>query len=159
MNHTSFPHLGTDQQIPAPYEPGWLKINNSLIAYDKDNASFAVSEGNIISTTADLATWAYALYGTTKIVNEDLHKQMIDVLPSYDVNVNYGLGTTAYPEDLGYGHDGVRPAYMTIMRYHPGSKSSYVLFGNFLNFNAAVSQGNDMHQVVREAIAAVEAAR
>lgn len=159
MNHTSFPYLGTDQQIPAPYEPGWLKINNSLIAYDKDNASFAVSEGNIISTTADLATWAYTLYGTNKIVNEDLHNQMIDVSPSYDVNVNYGLGTTAYPAELGYGHDGVRPAYMTIMRYNPETNSSYVLFANFLNFDAAVAQGNDLHGIVGEAIQAVKALR
>ncbi|MEO5893679.1 MAG: serine hydrolase domain-containing protein [Ferruginibacter sp.] len=159
MTHTSFPYLGTDQQIPAPYEPGWLKINNSLVAYDKDNASFAVSEGNIISTPADLANWAYTLYGTNKIVNEDLHNQMIDVSPSYDVNVNYGLGTTAYPAELGYGHDGVRPAYMTIMRYNPETKSSYVLFANFLNFDAAVAQGNDLHEIVKEAIKAVEASR
>lgn len=159
MTHTSFPYIGTDQQIPAPYLTSWLKINNSLIAYDKDNVSFAVSEGNIITTTGDLAIWAYTLYGTDKIVNEDLHKQMIDVLPSYDVNVNYGLGTTAYPEDIGYGHDGVRPAYMTIMRYHPGSKSSYVLFSNFLNFEAAVAQSDDLHQIVREAIKEVEASK
>ena len=159
MNHTSFPHIGTDQEMPAPFLLSWLKINNSLVAYEKDNVSFAVSEGNIITTTADLATWAYTLYGTDKIVNEDLHKQMIDVLPSYDVNVNYGLGTTAFPQDIGYGHDGVRPAYMTIMRYHPESKSSYVLFSNFLNFEAAVDQSNDLHQIVREAIKEVNASK
>ena len=159
LKHTTFPYLGTDQQMPDPYEPSWLKIDNNLVEYDKDNMSFAVSEGNVLTTPADLANWAYALYGTNKIVNEDVHNQMIDVLPSYDVNVNYGLGTSAYPADIGYGHDGVRPAYITIMRYEPKSKSSYVLFSNFLNFDEVKKQADDMHEIVSEAVKAVEASR
>lgn len=56
MNHTRFPYLGTDQNMPNPHVSGWLKVNNELIELDKDNVSFAVSEGNIITTPADLAT-------------------------------------------------------------------------------------------------------
>lgn len=159
MKHTTFPYLGTDQQMPAPYLSGWLKMNNDFYEDDKDNLSFAVSEGNILTTPADLANWAYALYGTNKIVNEDLHNQMIDVLPSGDVNVNYGLGTSTFPEDIGMGHDGVRPAYITVMRYEPKTKSSYVLFCNFLNFDEVKNQVNDMHEMVSEAVKAVEASR
>ena len=159
LKHTTFPYLGTDQQMPAPYEPSWLKMNNNLVEYDKANLSSAVSEGDMITTPADLATWAYKLYGTNEIVNTDLHNQMIDVLPSYDINVNYGLGTTAFPEDLGYGHDGARPAYLTIMRYHPATNTSYVLSSNFLNFDDIQTQADDMHEIVREALKAVEASR
>lgn len=156
LKHTTFPYLGTDQQMPAPYVPGWLKIGNEIIEFDKDNMSFAVSEGNILTTPADLANWAYALYGTNKIVNEDLHNQMIDVLPSYDVNVNYGLGTSTNPADIGMGHDGIIPAYITIMRYEPNSKSSYVLFSNFLNIDEVKSQVEVMHNIVSEAVKMVK---
>lgn len=152
LAHTTFPYLGSDNQMPSPYLPGWLRMKNEVIAYDEDNMSFAVSEGNVITTPADLANWAYALYGTNKIVSKDLHKQMIDVLPSYDVNVNYGLGTSTYPKDLGMGHDGIRPSYITIMRYEPISKSSYVLFSNFLNFDEVKKQANEMHDILIEAV-------
>lgn len=152
MTHTTFPYLGTDQQMPTPYLPSWLMLDNEMIEYDKDNMSSAVSEGNDLTTPADLANWVYALYGTNKIVNQDLHNQMIDVLPSGDANVNYGLGTSTYPLDTGYGHDGVRPAYITIMRYEPNTKSSYVLFSNFLNFDIIANQVNDMHDIVSKAV-------
>lgn len=152
MNNTTFPYLGTDQKMPAPYLPSWLMLDNEMIKYDDDNMSSAVSEGNILTTPKDLANWVYALYGTDKIVNQDLHNQMIDVLPSGDVNVNYGLGTSTYPLDTGYGHDGVRPAYITVMRYEPNTKSSYVLFSNFLNFDQVGNQANDMHNMVSEAV-------
>ena len=152
MTHTTFPDVGTDQKMPSPYLPSWLKLDNEIIKYDNDNMSSAVSEGNILTTPADLANWVYTLYGTNKIVNQDLHNQMIAVLPSGDVNVNYGLGTSTYPLDTGYGHDGVRPAYITVMRYEPNTKSSYVLFSNFLNFDQIGNQANDMHDMVSEAV-------
>ena len=159
MNHTRFPYLGTDQEMPHPYVSGWLKVNNDFIEIDKSNVSFAVSEGNIITTPADLATWANALYGTNTILNADLHAQMIKGIPTNEEHVIYGLGTELNPPDLGYGHNGARPAYMTIMRYNPETKASYVLVANFLdatspeNLNA---QGEGLADIVREAIQAVK---
>ncbi|MEO6000160.1 MAG: serine hydrolase domain-containing protein, partial [Chitinophagaceae bacterium] len=133
LNQTRFPYLGTDRNMPQPYLSGWLKVKNDLLEIDKDNVSFAVSEGNIITTPADLATWAEALYGSNTILNAALHAQMITGIPTNEEHVNYGLGTELNPPDIGYGHNGARPAYMTIMKYHPESNSSYILFCNFLD--------------------------
>jgi D-alanyl-D-alanine carboxypeptidase len=159
LNHTRFPYLGTDQALPNPYQSGWLKVNNELIELDKDNVSFAVSEGNIITTPADLATWCKALYGSNTILNGDLHAQMIAAIPTNEEHVSYGLLTERNPPDIGYGHNGARPAYMTVMRYHPETKTSYVLFCNFLDADDLQGQGDDMSQMVREAIQAVETSR
>lgn len=159
MNNTRFPYLGIDQDMPSPYVSGWLKVNNDFSEIDRNNVSFAVSEGNIITTPADLATWANALYATNTILNADLHAQMIAGIPTNEVHVNYGLGTELNPPDIGYGHNGARPAYMTIMRYHPGSKTSYVLFCNFLDADDLEAQGEELNTMVRKAIKAVETSK
>lgn len=156
LTQTRFPYQGSDQSLPSPYFPGWLKYNNEITEFDKDNLSPAVSEGNIITTPHDLALWAYYLYGTETILNKEIKQQIYEVLPSYDVNGNYGLGTVHYPEDLGYGHDGVRPAFMTVMRYEPNSKFAIVLYSNFLNFDNAGNQNDEMHDMVREALMLIQ---
>jgi hypothetical protein len=84
---------------------------------------------------------------------------MIKGIPTDEEHVIYGLGTELNPPDLGYGHNGAHPAYMTIMRYHPGTRTSYVLFSNFLDatsIDALNAQGAAMANIVREAIQAVQ---
>jgi D-alanyl-D-alanine carboxypeptidase len=159
MKNTHFPYLGTDQDMPTPYVTGWLKFNNDFTEIDRNNVSFAVSEGNIITTPGDLAIWANALYATNTILNADLHTQMITGIPTNEEHVNYGLGTELNPPDIGYGHNGARPAYMTIMRYHPGSNTSYVLFCNFLDADDLNGQGEELSNMVRKAIKAVKASQ
>jgi D-alanyl-D-alanine carboxypeptidase len=159
LNHTFFPYLGTDQQLPKPYVTGWLKINRELTEVTEDNVSSIVGDGNVVTTPLELATWANALYGSNKILNADLHAQMITGILTNEEHVNYGLGTELHPPDLGYGHNGAHPAYMTIMRYHPGTNASYVLFCNFLNVDDFSSQGKDLENIVRQAVQAVETSR
>ncbi|MEO5889362.1 MAG: serine hydrolase domain-containing protein [Ferruginibacter sp.] len=159
LNHTRFPYLGTDQQLPQPSLSGWLNVNDELIEIDDDNLSSAVSEGNIITTPADLATWSNALYGSNTILNAGLHAQMIDGIPTNEEHVSYALGTERNPPDLGYGHNGARPPYMITMRYHPGTKTSYVVFCNFLDTGDFQAQADAQTNIVREAIKAVESLR
>ncbi len=162
MYHTRFPYLGTDQAMPTPYVTGWLKQGNDLTEMDKQNVSYNISEGNIITTPADLATWANALYATNTILNADLHAQMIAGIPTNEEHVIYGLGTELNPPDIGYGHNGAHPAYMTIMRYHPETNASYVLFCNFLDASSLKDvndQGEGLSNMVREAIQALETSR
>lgn len=162
MNHTSFPFLGTDENMPSPYVTGWIKFQGNMIEWDEDNVSFTIADGNIITTPADLAKWANALYATNTILNADLHAQMIKGIPTNEEHVIYGLGTELNPPDLGYGHNGARPAYMTIMRYNPDTKASYVLFGNFLDASSAEdlnAQGEGLANIVREAVQAVKASK
>ena len=162
MNDTRFPYLGTDQLMPTPYVTGWIKVPQGIVEWDEDNVSFTVADGNIITTPADLATWANALYATNTILNADLHAQMIKGILTNEEHVNYGLGTELNPPDLGYGHNGARPAYMTIMRYHPGTNTSYVLFCNFLNATSKEdlnAQGKGLDNILREVIQAIKASR
>ena len=159
MYNTHFPYLGTDQSMPAPYVTGWVKVPDGIREWDKDNVSFAVADGNIITTPADLATWANALYATNTILNADLHAQMIKGIRTDEEHVIYGLGTELNPPDLGYGHNGARPAHMTIMRYNPETEASYVLVSNFLDASskdALNAQGEGLANIVREAIQAVQ---
>jgi D-alanyl-D-alanine carboxypeptidase len=159
MYHTYLPYLGTDQEMPQPHITGWLKYKGDIIQVDKDNISSAVADGNARTTPADLATWANALYGTNTILNAKIHAQMIAGIPTHEVHVNYGLGTEKNPADIGYGHNGARPPYITTMRYHPKSNATYVLFSNFFDYDNFLDQGEDMADIVREAIQAVEATK
>ncbi|HLL41480.1 MAG TPA: serine hydrolase domain-containing protein [Segetibacter sp.] len=159
LKHTSFPYLGTDQYIPDPNVSSWLKQNGKLTEYDKENISFIVGDGNIITTPADLVTWANALYGSNTILNAQLRAQMIAGIPTHEDHVNYGLGTELKYPDLGYGHGGAHPAYMTQMRYHPKTNTSYVVFCNFLNVDDFNAQGEDVFNIIRKAIQAVETSR
>ena len=103
-----------------------------------------------------MAIWADALYGGTTILNAELHAQMIAFIPTNEEHIYYGLGTEGNPPDIGYGHNGARPAYMTIMRYHPETKTSYVLTSNFLDADDLNGQVEELEKVVREAIQAVQ---
>jgi D-alanyl-D-alanine carboxypeptidase len=159
MNGTHFPYLGTDQDLPAPHVSSWLKYNNAFIEIDKDNVSSAVAEGNVITTPGDLATWCQTLYGTNMILNSTLQEQMIDGIPTNESHVSYGLGCETYPPDIGYGHNGARPGYLTMMRYHPGTHTSYIVFVNYFDFDDFQSEANDLEEVIREAIYAVETSK
>jgi D-alanyl-D-alanine carboxypeptidase len=164
LNHTSFSYLGTDQSMPDPYVKGWLQYKDSLnkdifIEIDKDNVSAIVGDGNIITTPADLVTWANDLYGSNTILNAKLHAEMIKGISTDEEHVIYGLGTELNPPDIGFGHNGAHPAYMTIMRYNPETNASYVLTCNFLDARSAEglgNQGKELESMVSEAIQAVE---
>lgn len=60
MYNTHFPYLGTDQGIPAPYVTAWLSYQGNLLERSEDNVSAIVADGNVVTTPADLATWANA---------------------------------------------------------------------------------------------------
>ncbi len=160
LNHTSFPYLGTDQSIPDPHVTSWLKDSGQLTAYDKKNISFIVGDGNMITTPDDLVRWTNDLYGTNTILNADLHAQMITGIPTHETeHVMYGLGTEMNPPDIGYGHNGAHPAYMTIIRYHPETNASYVLTCNLMDLDNFGAQGEDLFNIIREAIQAVKQSR
>jgi D-alanyl-D-alanine carboxypeptidase len=142
--------------MPTPYVKAWLKFKGAFYEFDTDNLSSAVSEGNIITTPADLATWANALYATNTLLSSELQAQMIAGIPTNEEHVNYGLGTELNPPDIGYGHNGARPAYMTVMKYHPGTKTCYILFCNFLDADDIQTQGTALDNGVRQAIQAVK---
>jgi len=45
------------------------------------------------------------------------------------------------------------------MRYHPGTHTSYIVFVNYFDFDDFQSEANDLEEVIREAIYAVETSK
>ncbi|RCH53788.1 hypothetical protein DJ568_16255 [Mucilaginibacter hurinus] len=152
MQHTYFPHMGTDRELPQPSVTSWLKIESELIPLTLDNVTSAASEGNIVTTPKDLSTWAYNLYAAKKVLGEQTLQDMVTGLPTFEEHVSYGLGCELNPADIGYGHNGARPAYLTLMRYHPDTRRTYVVFTTFFNFDGFEQQARDMEEVIRRAI-------
>ncbi len=152
LSETTFDMSGKGY-VPEPAIPCYLRINDSeVISGDFDNLSLAQADGNITTTVHDLAKWAYYLWGTNEILNADLLAQMTDGLETGEFNHIYGLGCGMHPPDIGHGHDGVRKAFMTIMRYHPPTNKSYVVMTNSLNIEDMFGQAEILSNIMRKGI-------
>ena len=142
MKNTYFPHNGSDMQLPKPSVTSWLKIDGKIHPITSDNASSAMSAGNIITTPKDLSTWAYHLFAAKKVLKEQSLKEMASGISGKEEELSYGLAA--------------RSAYVTIMRYHPGTNKTYMLFSTFFNYDDFQKQAHDMDQVIKKAIEEVE---
>lgn len=83
--------------------------------------------GGLVTTAADLARWAKALY-EGEALSGDYLGDLLDAVPKdstqqarYGPDVRYGLGVTIRPTDLGtaYGHQGWAPGYLSVFEYYP----------------------------------------
>lgn len=84
------------------------------------DAGFEGAGGGFASTAADLARWAYELYGGDVLAG--LREQAVDGQPApFGPGARYGLGVMIERTGLGpaYGHSGFFPGWMTAMRYFP----------------------------------------
>jgi len=81
-----------------------------------------------------------------------MQNMMTEPLETGEHHVLYGLGTQMYPEEIGVGHNGARAAFMTIMRYHPATQTSYVVSSNTLNVDDFEQEGEMLNQILRDAI-------
>lgn len=151
LQNTTSPHLGTDNQLPNPYTLSYVKSEGNIYEIDTDNLSSAISEGQIVSTPKDLAKWAKKLYGTNEILNAETLSLMTSTIPADSLHGFYGLGTQAFPEDLGVGHDGARVAYLSSMRYIQDINTSFVIFTNHLNVDDFMTEGLALYEVIRKA--------
>ena len=111
--------------------------------YSLDNVSSAVSEGNIVTTPKDLSTWAYHLCASQKVLNEQYLQEMIAIIPTEEQYVIYGSG-------------GASPVYISTMRYHPGTKKTYMVFSKHLGDDDFKQQADDMEAIINAAIKEVE---
>lgn len=153
MKKAYFQDQGDDLYLPQPTVDCFIKINNKLIKMLDDNLSTAYADGNIIATVEDLAKWAYTLWGTNNILADSMLTQMTTPRQTGDFNHVYGLGCGMHPQEIGHGHDGARPSYMVLIRYHPETKKSYVVMTNCLNIDDFGGHGEIMIDAIRQAIA------
>lgn len=149
LEDTSFPSLGNDLQLPAPYAKGYTYIGGELFETTQDNMSPHMAEGNVITTADDLCKWAKLLYSGQAGINNDLVAQMTDVKPTGEEHKVYGLGTE-YAEGLGIGHNGAHAGYMTVMRYDKENDIAIVISAAVLNADDLYGQIEVMYEVGRE---------
>ena len=128
----------TNEKIQGDYAHGYQHSEmDGLHDATVLNQSFALGAGNIVSTVADLAHWAEALFGG-QVLDEKSTVEMMDVVATGDpVNAYYGLGCGLIPS-LGYGHPGATAGYLTEMRYEPESGVSIV---TSLNVSGEAAKG------------------
>lgn len=111
--------------------------------YSRDNFPSAISEGNIVTTPKDLSTWAYHLYATNKVLDEQHLQEMIAMMPTNEQYVIYGSGAAL-------------PGYISTMCYHPATKKTYLVFSTFFNDDDFPQQAEDMDAIISAAIKKVE---
>lgn len=132
MDNTYFEEDGSDLIIPEPNIVNYLYIDGEVLYIPENNLTTGIADGNIVTTPEDLVTWAYALYHGNEVLNEETKSKMLDFMETNEIHVSYGLGCEAHPEELGYGHNGARVAYLTTMRYVPEIQTAFMIGSNSL---------------------------
>jgi D-alanyl-D-alanine carboxypeptidase len=156
MKDTLLP-ASTSNAIPAPYAHGYLYGSSSHALADapypadliaaaragtlkpnddtRQNPSYALAAGGVISTADDLATWMRALVGG-KILDADYQRRWLDSPepedPSKPLGQKYGYGITQMtfgPNSL-YFHGGEMPGYNSFMGYDSVNDVTLIVWTN-----------------------------
>lgn len=132
LTNTTLPWKGDDRALPAPLVTGYTWENNTLTDKTLSNMSPFVANGNIISTSHELALWAKRLFTGKTVLTMDTVQMMMAGLPEKPGSTSkYGLGID-YKPSRGYGHNGAHEGYLTNMYYKPEQDIAYVIFTNVL---------------------------
>jgi len=146
LSSTSLPHLGTDQNLPSPYTPGYAWSRGEYEDLTVENVSALMAEGNVISTPYDLANWCKRWITGTAGLNMENVRMMMDVQPTGEEHRFYGLGCN-YTPGLGYGHNGGHPNYVTVMRYDPTQEVTVLIFCSIMNADNIYDQADFMYDL------------
>lgn len=104
--------------------------NGTKDATHLGNPSEPWTAGAMVATGADIAEWAWTLYGTEKVLDANQHAMLISNPSSLGQGVEYGLGVELTSAAIGgkagagLGHDGAIDGYLAMMFYFPDVKTS-----------------------------------
>ncbi|GAB3224238.1 hypothetical protein GCM10027423_59930 [Spirosoma arcticum] len=133
---------GTDNRMKDPFVESFLHLpGQSPINTSEDNMSIHVTEGDIVSTPADVTRWIELLL-TGKA---GLTPQTVDMMKKMEVaDVShgvYGLGLT-FNEGLGFGHDGAHLSYISTLRYNPATKTTVLMVATLIKVGSTPQESN-----------------
>ncbi|RKT19563.1 D-alanyl-D-alanine carboxypeptidase [Streptomyces sp. 1114.5] len=135
LGKTSFP---TDSALPDPHPRGYTNQTPDGSVQDATNwnPSWAWTAGAVITTLADLESWAKTM-ATGAIISPATQAERMKLLPTPDPGVTYGFGVF---NNAGWiGHNGSMPGYESVAVYMPEAQATMVLLLN----TDVISQGQE----------------
>lgn len=128
LTSTSFP---TTPEMPSPYTHGYeaAAVDDALRDVTRSNPDVPWTAGAIISTLADLRTWAKALADGTLLSPATQRERLTwGVIPGEVLDVRYGLGILEVNGLIG--HNGGIAGYSSWMVHAPEEDATVVVVTN-----------------------------
>ncbi|WP_300598451.1 serine hydrolase domain-containing protein [Niabella sp.] len=126
-----------DQQLPAPYITGMIRLPDTTIITDRENASGHIAEGNGTGSMTDLNKYIRSLMqGRNVLKPQTVALMQNSEGPARPPEGNrYALGCS-HIEGLGYGHNGATVGYLSMMAYDPATDVSVVVLLPYWNLTS-----------------------
>ena len=135
-----FPVWASDVVLPAPRMEGMERLPGKTILYGDYNMSAQVAEGNGYGSPASLNTFVRTLMKGQNVLSPATVKIM-QTGHGNSFHPAYRLGTILFP-NLGYGHNGERTGYLSLMAYDPLTDVSVVAYISLVDKTQGVN-GDD----------------
>lgn len=126
---------GTEKRMKDPFVDSFLHIpGQPPLSTPEDNVSVHVTEGDMVSSPADITRWIELLLtGKAGVTPQSV--ALMEEMEIADASHGfYGLGLTTNP-GLGYGHDGAHLSYISTLRYNPANKTTVLMVATFFKIN------------------------
>jgi D-alanyl-D-alanine carboxypeptidase len=115
---------------PATGEARSYRFTGAWTEEPETHASIPQGAGAIVSTPADLAMFADALFNGKLVSDKSLQEMKI-------LKDRYGLGLISFPfyDKTSYGHAGAIDGFTSVLSYDPDNKVAYAMISNGTNYN------------------------
>jgi D-alanyl-D-alanine carboxypeptidase len=151
LTATQFVVDGNESTLPVPAIHGFALEQKKIAGADDYNYSYDPASGNVFTTPTDLTRWITRLVRGEAGVSKEQVTRMCDVAP----DSQYGLGISRKMSrsfDLGFGHNGGAPGFLTSLAYNPVNDIGFVLVSSLIDFDDLRGQLGWMDEVAASAI-------
>jgi D-alanyl-D-alanine carboxypeptidase len=131
-----FPVSAADSVLPKPFVTGFMVEPKGTVKIVNYNMSAQVGEGNGYGTIDDLNNYIRSLMRGENV----LDKKTVELMKTSTSSANpgYALGCN-FREGLGYGHNGSRIGYLSLMAYDPENDISIVSMIHLTDYRSGES--------------------
>ena len=150
LSHTSFP---SGAEFPAPHAQGYTELadDGPPITATDWNTSWSWSAGAMISTLADLHTWAPAV-ATGALLSPEMQRQRLQTVHEDGLPPDVGYGLGIFTVGGWIGHNGSIPGYQTVVVYQPDTRTTLAIL---TNSDISPPGGGEASSALAEAITTV----